>query len=37
LPYRPWQAVYNVGFRVVLAAEPNQLPLAVSTSTNPKR
>ena len=21
LPYRPWQAVYNVGFRVVMAAE----------------
>jgi hypothetical protein len=21
LPYRPWQAVYNVGFRVVMSAE----------------
>ena len=21
LPYRPWQAVYNVGFRVVMLAE----------------
>jgi formylglycine-generating enzyme required for sulfatase activity len=30
LPYRPWQAVYNVGFRVVMSAE-GQASTTVST------
>jgi formylglycine-generating enzyme required for sulfatase activity len=33
LPYRPWQAVYNVGFRVVMSAE-GQTAVASSTANS---
>jgi formylglycine-generating enzyme required for sulfatase activity len=33
LPYRPWQAVYNVGFRVVMSAE-GQPAVASSTASS---
>jgi len=34
LPYRPWQAVYNVGFRVVMSAE-GQPAVAIGTAQPP--